>query len=54
MTHPTRIERERILLRKIETRDLKITKLKNHIRKTLYVAYFTGVVVGFLCGFFLY
>lgn len=49
-----RIERELILLEKIETRDIRITKLKNHIRKTLYVAYFTGAIVGLLCGIFLW
>ena len=45
-----RIERERILLTKIEDRDRRIVRLERRIRKNLMYAYFIGCVIGFVCG----
>jgi len=45
-----RIERERILLAKIEERDKRVATLERRIKKVLMYAYLTGCVVGFVCG----
>ena len=47
-----RIERERILLTKIEERDRRIVTLERRIRKVLMYAYLIGCAIGFLCGLF--
>ena len=50
----SRIERERTLLAKIKERDQRIPTLENRLRKVLYVGYFTGAVVAFVCALFLF
>jgi len=46
----TRIERERILLRKIEERDRKIETLRPRVKKAVTQAYCIGCIVGIVCG----
>ena len=46
----TRIERERILLTKIEVCDQRIATLERRIKKVLIYSYLFGCVVGFVCG----